>query len=61
MFVTSVSDGLLLAKSFQYKFDCTDNRLYVSLNNTKGRRILERELVSSNLAISNIWSDIMKR
>ena len=43
VFITSISDGLLLAKGLPCKFYCVDDKIYVSSSGGEGKRMLGKE------------------
>ena len=61
VFITSISDGLLLAKGLQCKFYCADDRVYASSSGGEGKRMLGKESNISKQGIFNLRSDIVKR
>ena len=61
VFVTSISDGLLLAKGLQCEFYCADDRIYASSSGGEGKRMLGKESNISKQGIFNLQSDIVKR
>ena len=61
VFITSISDGLLLAKCLQCRFYCVDDRIYVSSSSGEGKRMLGKESNISKQDIFNLQSDIVKR
>ena len=61
VFVTNISNRLLLAKGLQCKFYCIDDRVYASLSGSEEKRILGKELKFSKQCIFNLQSNIIKR
>ena len=45
--ITSISNGLLLAKDLQCEFYYVDNRVYIFSSSGKEKRMLEKELTIS--------------
>jgi len=61
VFVTNISNRLLLAKGLQCKFYCMDDRVYVSSSGSEEKRVLGKELKLSIKCIFNLQSNIIKR
>ena len=61
VFITSISDGLLLAKGLQCEFYCTDDRIYASSSSGEEKRMLGKESNISKQGIFNLRSNIVKK